>query len=147
MEGSIINEDGGIVVIESDEVFVTGNVTNHGVMRILNGAAIHVTGSFVNHGVLDIMTSPQTLPAGFINHGTILDSSLVRVDSALKDGETFTVTIHGFEGHGYRMEWAETPAGPWTPIGATQPGNGSPLEFTDTQAAANRRFYRIGVSP
>lgn len=147
MEGSLVNETGGTVVIDGGVVSVTGSVTNHGVMRVVNGATFAVAGAFINHGVLDIMTGTQTLPPGFINHGTVLDSSLVRADSAEKTGGTLSVTIHGYTGHNYRMEWAESPAGPWTPIGETQPGTGAPLVFIDAGATSDRKFYRIGVSP
>ena len=147
MEGSLVNETGGTVVIEGGMVSVTGSVTNHGVMRVVNGAAFAVAGAFVNHGVLDIMTGTQTLPPGFLNHGTVLDSSLVRADSAEKTGGTLTVTIHGYTGHNYRMERAESPTGPWTPTGEAQPGTGAPLVFIDAGATSARKFYRIGVSP
>ena len=145
--GSVTVEAGGAMTASGGIFTITGNLTNAGTIRLTHAAALSVTGSFLNNGLLDIMTGAQTLPGGFINNGTVLDSSHVRVASATKTGAVFTVTLQGYTGHAYQMEQAETLAGPWLPIAAPQAGADMPLTFSDNGTSGDKKFYRIAVSP
>ena len=145
--GSVTIQTGGAMTASGGIFTISGNLTNNGTIRLTNAAALNVAGSFVNNGLLDTMTGAQTLPAGFVNNGTVLDSSLVRVASATRTGAMFTVTIQGYTGHAYQMEHANTPAGPWLPIASPQSGTNTPLTFSDSGAAGDKKFYRIAVSP
>lgn len=139
---------GGLVALGPGAMSVNGDVTNNGAIRLTAGAALHVSGAFTNYGLLDIMTGTRTLPAGFVNLGTVLDSSSVRVNEASRSGQDFTVTLQGYEGHGYQLQAADSLTGIWTSLGAKQAGTGSALTFTDHGGANGaRKFYRISVSP
>jgi hypothetical protein len=145
--GSVL-VDGGTLAIGSGTFTANGNVTNNGTIRLTGGAALNVTGTFVNNGVLDIMTGAQVLPLNLINNGTVLDSTRVRVRSATKSGADFTVMIDGYAGHSYGFQRADSLAGPWTPVGAPQPGSGSVLMFNDIGGATGgQKFYRVVLSP
>ena len=94
------------------------------------------------------MTGAQTLPPGFINNGTVLDSSLVRTTSATRTGTTLIVTIQSYTGHSYQLERTDALGGAWTAISTAQPGAGGVLTFTDSGGATGaRRFYRVTVAP
>jgi hypothetical protein len=105
------------------------------------------SGSFVNTGLLDIMDSPQTvLPAGYVNTGTILTSSLVTVQTFSKSGSNFSVTIQSYTGHTYQLQ-KSTDLSTWQNVGAAKAGTGSALVLTDTNASSSGMFYQIGVGP
>lgn len=141
-------QSGGAVSLNSVAFTVNGDLTNNGTIRLTGGARLNVSGAFINNGLLDMMTGSQTLPAGFVNHGIILDSSLVRTNSAVFSGNNFTATIMGYSGHSYQLQKADTLTGGWTTVGNSQPGAGALLTFTDTSGSAGlQKFYRINVSP
>jgi autotransporter-associated beta strand protein len=144
--GSVVVE-GGVLAATAGTLTVDGNVTNNGTIRLTGGAALNVGGTFVNNGVLDMMTGAQTLPPNFINHGVVLDASAVRIQSAAKNGTSFTVTIQGYTGHTYQLKRSETLDGVWMPVGPAQSGNDSVLTFTDSESAGDRMFYRVTVAP
>ncbi|MEO5917331.1 MAG: autotransporter-associated beta strand repeat-containing protein [Luteolibacter sp.] len=129
---------------------VTGDVTNNGLMRLTGGAALNANGAFINNGTLDLLTGGQSLPANFVNHGVVLDSSLVRCTSASRSGVTFTATIQGYPGHVYQFQRANSlsPAN-WINVGSPQSPatNNQTLTFTDPSATGTQCFYRITLTP
>ena len=126
----------------------SGTLTNSGTLRLVGDASLDFTGTFTNTGVLDIMTWNGTLPAGFVNHGIVLDRSAVKISSHAVTGNDFTLTIQGHAGHDYQLQRCDSLADAWQNLGPAQPGNNVPLVFTDPGgAAAERRFYRISVVP
>lgn len=154
--GSVVKLDNTALVIRGTDhaaVFAgsltgTGSLTVDGTLRLVGEATLNFTGPITNHGVLDLMTWNGTLPAGFVNHGIVLDRSRVRMNSCFKSGNAFTVKISGYLGHDYQLQRADDPAGPWLDLGPTQPGAGSELIFTDSSGPVSpSRFYRIAVSP
>ena len=146
INGSVTND--GALRIGGGVLGITGDFVNNGAAVFTGGAALQVGGTFTNNGFLDVMTGAQTLPANFINNGIVLDRSLLKVASIARTGANFTVTIQGYAGHTCQLQRADTLAGPWTNIGASQPGADSVLTFTDTGGATGaQRFYRILVSP
>ncbi|MEA3186782.1 MAG: hypothetical protein QOD99_612 [Chthoniobacter sp.] len=145
--GSVNVQAGGTVSLTSGNFSVTGNVTNNGTIRLTGGAGLNVSGAFVNEGIVDIMTGKQTLPAGFINHGTVLDSSIVRISTATKTGPTLTLTIQGHNGHNYQLQRSDKPGGAWIPVGQAQTGSESVLTFTDTNSTDSQKYYRINLAP
>jgi uncharacterized protein len=126
----------------------TGTVENFGVLRLVGDAEFPPGVSLVNHGVLDIMTWQGDLPAGFVNHGTVLDRSMVKVDGLEAVGNDFKVRVHGYPGHNYRLQWTANLSGAWQDLGDSVVGADSVIEFVDADGAgASRRFYRVVVSP
>jgi hypothetical protein len=126
---------------------ISGNVTNNGTMQFLNGSGLAVAGTFVNNGLLDLLTGLQSLPANFINNGTVLLAANIVVSSAAKSGDTFTLTIQGYDGHTYQLQRSPTlNSANWQNVGPTQDGVGATLAFTDTPGGS-QNFYRILVSP
>jgi autotransporter-associated beta strand protein len=127
---------------------LNGNFVNNGNMMVTgSGTLIANGGSFVNNGTLDIMDSPQTvLPAGYVNNGVILNSSLVTVQQFARTGASFSVSIQSYSGHTYQLQKSAN-LGAWQSIGASQAGTGSALVLTDTNATSGSMFYRIGVGP
>ena len=110
--------------------------------------ALAFTGTFTNTGILDIMTWNGTLPAGFVNHGIILDRSKVRVDSIAISGDAVHLNMTSYSGHNYQLQRCDDLSGPWEDIGLSQAGNNAPVTLTDPAGAnVNRRFYRVMVQP
>jgi autotransporter-associated beta strand protein len=149
---SDLNNDGN-VTCSSGTITVTGDVVNSGTMRFTGGSGIVATGNFVNNGVLDLLTGAQGLPANLdsSSSGVIIDSSQVKVASASKVGNTFTVQIKGYTGHNYKLQRrASLTSGSWTDIGSSQAGDSNAaqmLTFTDNGASGNQYFYRVSVNP
>ena len=59
-----------------------GDVTNNGTVRLERGAQLVVGGSgtLTNNGTLDVITGGLSLGGGgLVNHGVVLDSSVVQV--------------------------------------------------------------------
>ena len=146
INGSVTND--GALGLSGGTLNITGDFVNNGDAIFTSGAALQVGGTFTNNGFLDVMTGAQTLPANFINHGIVLDRSLVKVAGIARTGANFTVTIQGYGGHTYQLQRADALAGSWTSIGGSQAGADSVLTFTDTGGATGaQRFYRILVAP
>jgi hypothetical protein len=108
------------------------------------------TGTFTNNGVLDLINGLQTLPANFVNDGTVLNASSVQAQGLTMSGSSFTLTIVGYAQHTYQLQRTTSLTAPvtWTNVGAAQTGTGSPLTFSDSGGATGTQgFYQILVSP
>ncbi|MBS0659567.1 MAG: autotransporter-associated beta strand repeat-containing protein [Verrucomicrobia bacterium] len=149
---------GGSVGLTSGTLTLTGAVTNTGTMRFTNGAVLNAAGatSFVNDGILDLMTAGpgSTLPANFVNgpNGVVLTASLVRVTSAVKTGNSLSLTIDGYAGHTYTLQRSSGLGSDTFVDVATIPvqagtglTTGVPLTFTDPDATGSAAYYRIVV--
>ncbi|MGL4401371.1 MAG: cadherin domain-containing protein [Luteolibacter sp.] len=146
---SLLNH--GTLVIAAHPLHVSGNATNHGVLRLYGDAIIDISGTFTNSGVIDTINWNGTLPSGLINTGTILDRTSLRVlSSGVGTGHQFNLSIPGFPGHFYQLESSNL-SDAWSPLGQLVPGAGNAvnpptLHFTpDLDGAA--RFYRVVVTP
>jgi autotransporter-associated beta strand protein len=130
---------------------LNGNVQNNGTLMVIGSGSLTVNlpanGTFVNNGLLDIMDSPQTvLPAGYVNNGAILTSSLVTVKSFSKSGNTFAVTIQTYSGHTYQLQKSPDLNG-WQNVGTSQGGTGSAIVLSDTNSSSGSMFYQVAVGP
>jgi len=87
------------------------------------------------------------LPAGFVNHGTVLDRSAIRVVSAGVNAPDFEVTIQGYTGHSYQLQYCDDlTSGTWASIGSSVAGADAPITLTHPDGAtAEKRFYRVAV--
>jgi hypothetical protein len=129
------------------QLVVTNNLVNNGTLRLTGAAALTVGGILTNNGILDIMTWSGTLPAGFVNNGTVLDRSLVRVSSSQVSGSNFQVSIQGYPGHNYQLQYRDDlSGGAWQNVGAAVAGANALITFTHTSGAtAQQRYYRVAV--
>ena len=146
----VVNDAGGTVTSGAGQALVfNGGVTNNGLLLFTGGSALQGSGSIVNNGTLDISTGSQTLPAGFVNHGTVLDASVIKVAGLSVSGANVTVTMQSYPGHNYQLQYrADLTAGSWQNLGGPAAGNGNVLSFTDGAGGSyNRGFYRVQVSP
>jgi hypothetical protein len=137
-----------VAVQFSGALKVTNSIINNGVLR-LTGSAGLTAGSITNNGLLDIMTWGGTLPPNFVNNGVVLDYSLVKVGSASMNGTNFIVTIQGYTGHNYQLQYRDDlVSDTWHDVGPAIPGNDAPINLSHTDGAgAQKRFYRVAVSP
>ncbi len=120
-----------------------------GTLRLTGSGSVTLDagGTFTNAGLLDIITWSGTLPAGFVNTGTVLDRSLIRVTSAQASGTDFQVSIQGYTGHNYQLQYQDDLlSGTWTNTGVPIAGTNAPITLTHAGgAAAKQRFYRVAV--
>jgi autotransporter-associated beta strand protein len=124
------------------------NVTNNGTMRLVSGTALAASGVFVNNGVLDMMTAGSGLPPNLVNNGVILDSSNLPAQAIFMAGSVVSIRAQSYTGHQYLLQRATSLTAPrWVDVGSAQAGNGAVIEFTDPDATAGVRFYRIQVWP
>jgi hypothetical protein len=140
--GTVLSDCGGTLTF-------TGIVTNNGTMRAINGSVLETYSNLVNNGTIDIIEGTTNFHGAFINHGTIVTASSVKISAVSISGNDVNVQIQSYQGHTYQLE--ETPSltpTNWTNIGASQAGTNGVLTFTDTGGATNvpGRFYRIDCS-
>ena len=155
--GSVVQLNGGQLVIGSGTNTATfagsfagsGTIEVNGILRLVGNASIAPGINFINNGTLDIMTWSGNLPAGFSNHGTVLDHSLVHIENAQISTNGFEIVIHGYSGHGYQLQYRdELGSGAWQNVNPPQSGVNAPLNFTNPVTTGNaHRFYRIAVTP
>jgi hypothetical protein len=120
-----------------------------GTLRLTGSGTITLAtgGAFTNAGTLDIMTWTGTLPAGFVNTGTVLDRSLIEVDSVEVSGSDLQVKIQGYRGHNYQLQYRDDlSGGSWQNAGTFVGGSDALLTLTHTGGATGQqRFYRVAV--
>ena len=151
IDAAIVNQGTATV---TGPLIINGNFENDGALTVTGSGTLVVnlptdgSGSFINNGLLDIMDSPETdLPAGYVNNGTILNSSLVKVQQVSKNGNNFSASIQSYSGHTYQLQ-RSTDLGTWQNISAPQSGvTGSVLILSDSNASARCNFYQIAVGP
>ena len=140
--GTILSNGGGVKT-------VTGSVTNNGLIIVTNGTTFGATGTFTNNGTLDIMTGAQTLPAGFVNNGTVLYPSLVKVKNITATTSALTFSIQTYTGHTYQLQSATSLSNPaWANVTAnvgTQTNGSGVMTFTLSAIPASPQFFRILV--
>jgi hypothetical protein len=110
------------------------------------GATLTVTGTFTNNGVLDLLTSPGTiLPPGFVNNGTVIDSSSLRISKVSTSGGQIYVEVQSRMGHVYTLQRASSPepTAEWQDVGSPFNGSGGLLTFS--QPAVSGMFYRVRI--
>ncbi|MEO5715501.1 MAG: autotransporter-associated beta strand repeat-containing protein [Luteolibacter sp.] len=149
IHGVVLN-DGGITSTIGQSLAFTGGVTNNGIVRMSGGALLQASQDFFNRGTLDLITAAPVAVQNLVNTGSILDSSLVRVDSFVKSGDSVTLTIQSYSGHRYQLQCSATLlSDSWQNVGESKVGvTGSVLSFQASVVAAEAGcFYRIRVTP
>ncbi|HEY9174600.1 MAG TPA: hypothetical protein VI136_20125 [Verrucomicrobiae bacterium] len=128
---------------------ITNYLVNEGTLRLAGAAMLTVGGGFTNLGRLDLITWNGAMPTGFVNLGTVLDRDAIRVESAWLKGADLELTLHGYAGHHYQLQWREALAGgDWLSAGPVVPGADGPLTLTHQGGGnATHRFYRVVVDP
>jgi hypothetical protein len=154
---SVIQLSGGQLVIGGGTNTATfagsfsgsGSIVVNGTLRLVGNASIASGIAFTNNGTLDIMTWSGTLPAGFVNHGTVLDRSLVKLEQCRVDGSDFKVSITGYRGHNYQLQYRDSlNSGDWQNVGSAISGSDAPILMVHPGiVGATQRFYRVQVSP
>jgi hypothetical protein len=139
----------GTVNASSGSLTFSGNVVNDNTLRLYGGAQLSVSGTFVNNGILDMMTWNGTLPVNFVNNGTVLDRSAVRVREINVAGTDIQISIESYLGHNYQLQRRDSlTSATWQNVGEPQQGTNSVHTFTDPgPTTAPSRFYRVLVSP
>jgi hypothetical protein len=127
----------------------SGAVINSGTLRLVGNATIPTDITLINNGLLDLMTWQGSLPAGFVNNGTVLDRSLVRVGAMAIEQPDTKITMQGYVGHTYQLQFRDDlTSGNWTDIGTPVAGADAPITFTHAGGGiGQRRFYRAVVVP
>ena len=141
------NGTGCTTTVSTAGSLITSNLVNNGMLRLTGAAGLNVSGTFTNTGTLDVMTWSGTLPDGLVNTGTILDRSLIRITDVSPSGTDFQVTIQGYTGHNYQLQYRdEIATGTWQNVGSPVAGADAPITFTHTNGAAgDQRFYQVSV--
>ncbi len=149
VNGPLTVAAGGVVTIFGGTLNVTGNVVNNGTIRLRHGAVLTVGGNgvFTNNGTLDVISGGYSAPGGFSNQGTLLDASLVTVQSVGTSGGAVVLTVNGYTGHVYQLQRSTSLAtGSFAALGSPQNGaTGTVLTFTDNDLSSAQSFYRVQV--
>ena len=148
LTGNVVNNS--TITNSSGGAFnVNGNLTNDGVLRLLNGTTFGVSGQFTNNGILDIITGAQSLPHNFVNHGVVLNASVVQTADYSFTGSVMQLSIQSYLGHNYQLQRTNTLSPPaWVNLGSPQSGTGGILNFSDSSGLTGYQgYYRIVVAP
>ena len=151
VNGPLTVASGGLVALSGNcTLNADGGVVNNGTIRLERGAQLVVGngGTFTNNGTLDIMTGGFSAPAGFTNHGTVIDSGVVRITGVNVAGGVLTLSMNGYSGHSYQLQRSNSLTGTaFANLDSPQSGTtGSTLTFTDSVSSAHG-FYRVQVDP
>jgi T5SS/PEP-CTERM-associated repeat protein len=149
INGVVVIDTGGTVLADCSPFVFGQNVTNNGTLRAINGSVLEAYGTVVNSGTIDAINGFTNFHGAFINNGTVLDASSVKISQVRKSGQDFIVQIPSITGHTYQLQFSPSmmPTN-WTNTGASQSGTGGVLTFTDFGGATNTpaRFYRVDVT-
>jgi autotransporter-associated beta strand protein len=145
---SLTIANGATVYLAGGSLAVSGSITNNGIFKVSGTPSLAITGKFINNGVLDLINGPASLPPNFVNNGTVLNASNVKVQQFGITGTTLNLTIQSYVEHTYQLQRSSSLTNPnWIDAGAAQVGTGSNLEFTDPSATGAQGFYQVLVSP
>jgi fibronectin-binding autotransporter adhesin len=146
---SLSVSSGAVLYLDGGTLSISGSITNNGTVKLSGAATISLSGTFTNKGVLDLIDGSQTLPADFVNDGTVLNANSVQVEQVAVNGLGFSLTIKGYAQHTYQLQSANSLVAPviWTNVGTAQTGTGGTLTFSDAGATGTNGFYRVLVSP
>jgi hypothetical protein len=147
ISGTVVVDPGGLVQADCGGTLTfSGSVTNNGTMRAINGSVLEAYGIVVNNGTIDVINGGTSFHGGFVNNGTVWSASSVQASQASVSGQDFVVQVPSVTNHTYQLEYTAslTPTN-WIDTGASQPGTGGVLTFTDPGGATNlpARFYRV----
>jgi DUF1680 family protein len=155
--GSAVGLNGGQIIIGNGtnaatfagSVFGTGSLVINGTLRLVGNASIAASLTVTNHGTLDIMTWNGSLPAGFVNQGTVLTRSLIQLGPGQVNGSDFMAQVQGYSGHVYQLQACDNLSSPaWVNVGSAVAGTNAPILLVHPGGAGiTRRFYRLSVSP
>jgi T5SS/PEP-CTERM-associated repeat protein len=147
INGNVTIGAGGTVLINCGTLTFTGIVTNYGTMRAIEGSTLEGFGTVVNYATIDTINGATNFHGAFINDGTVLTASSVKISQMSRSGQDWLIQIQSVTGHTYQLQYTSsmTPTN-WNDLDASQPGNGSVLTFTDLVAVSSQRFYRIEVT-
>jgi len=145
----IISGGGDPTAIFAGGISGPGSVVVDGTLRLVGNAMIAANVALTNNGTLDVMTWNGTLPAGFVNHGTVLDRSLIRLGQGQVSGNDFIVNVQTYSGHAYQLQCRDSlTTGSWQNVGSALIGNGTSTYLIHPGGrSASQRFYRLSVSP
>jgi autotransporter-associated beta strand protein len=151
LNGPLTNNAGGKVLITGGTFTVNNSVVNNGTFVLRAGAGLLSGGaSFQNNGTFDVITAGSpALPANFVNQGTVLDASVLRILSLVNTGTNVLLTVNGYSDHTFQLQSSSDLTLPsFANIGPAQSGStGSALTFTDPGASSPQQFYRVFVNP
>jgi uncharacterized repeat protein (TIGR03803 family) len=145
--GNVTIDSGGTVLANCGTLTFTGSLINNGTMRANGGSMLECYGTVINNGIIDAMNGGTNFHGGFVNNGTVLTASSVKISQVSKSGQDFVVQMPSVTGHTYQLQYTTslTPAN-WTFV-VSKPGTGGVLILSDPGGAANpRRFYRVQVT-
>lgn len=154
IRGGLINY--GTLAVEGAWSVLTvrgGPVTNAagGVLRATRGAILNLSGAtlLVNQGLIDRISGTVLFPDAFRNLGLIVDSSMIRVKSAARNGDTVALSIDSYTGHTYQLQRGRSLAPEdFVSIGKPKPGQtGRDLRFIDPFPDLTAGYYRVVVDP
>ena len=126
--GNVTIETGGTLTPAGT---IVGNLTNYGTVRVTGSDILSVSGTFTNYGTLDLGTWGGTLPANFINYGTIISAPLPTIaitspaaDPVMLPGTATELLLRATVTAGITHQWSWWPAPARSTFGdASGPGN------------------------
>jgi fibronectin-binding autotransporter adhesin len=147
IHGSLLVNSDGTANFLGATVEIDGGIVNNGLLILRNGAQLTGETGFSNAGVLDLSTAGPFSPPNYTNTGTVIDSSVIKVKSIARSGNTVTIMVDSYTGHTYQLQKSTTTpdAAAFTSnVSGSQNGTtGSVLTFTDSSAGLT--FYRVAV--
>ena len=139
----------GVIEISNGSLALSGDLTNHGTLRLKGSGDLTVGGTLANTGVLDTILSTGSIIGVMENSGTWLDIHSVRVGLTFH-GADLKLSFPGYAGHVYQIQRdaSRALAGPWENLGDPVAGNGGDIQLMIPNGAVMpREFFRVSVLP
>jgi autotransporter-associated beta strand protein len=149
LNGPLTNNAGGKVLITGGTFTVNNSIVNSGTFVLRAGAGLLSGSSFMNNGTFDILTAGSVSLATFVNPGTLLDATALRILSLVNTGTNVLLSLNGYSDHTFQLQSSsDLISANFTNVGSTQSGvTGSTLTFTDPAASSPQQFYRVLANP
>jgi len=142
----VIGSGGDPSAVFAGTIGGSGSVEINGTLRLVGDASLPVGIALVNNGQLDIMTWNGTLPAGFVNHGTMIDQTMLQIGLELPSSTNIMLHVPGYPGHNYQFQSATNLNAAWNNVGPAHAGNDEPIG-QEAPLEADSTFFRLQVAP
>ena len=93
---SALTISSGAVLENTGSINVSGSITNHGTLVLSGSATLACTGTFTNNGTLDLLNWSGSLPAGFVNNGTVLFTNQPPALAAISNTQAYAGSTLAF---------------------------------------------------
>jgi autotransporter-associated beta strand protein len=146
--GTLTVAPGGIIIVDGNLDTASLSIPSGSLFVLRGNATIPSDFALTNNGTVDTSTWSGTLPANFINNGTTINASAIKIDAVKAGASNLQIELQGYLGHSYQLQKKEALSTPnWQNVGNARSGTNSTITFAPSTAGAQTGFYQVVVDP